>query len=232
MCGRFGLSRQQRELAGEFIDLNPKFEVAEIQPRYNIAPSQPVLVLHADSGRTLGTEVRWGISLPSPRDGRARELINVRSETALGAGWFRELLDRSRALVPASHFYEWRSAAGRRQPLLIGPAQGEGLVMAGLLGRWVEESTGEVVPAVAILTTAANALLAGIHDRMPVLLPPSSWGRWLDPNADAGDVADLLVPCADGLLKVRPVSRLVNDVANEGPQLLVAEPDPQLELPL
>ncbi|MBO0683511.1 MAG: SOS response-associated peptidase, partial [Candidatus Dormibacteraeota bacterium] len=204
----------------------------EIQPRYNIAPSQPVLVLQPDSGRILVTEVRWGISLPSPRDGRARELINVRSETALGTGWFRDLLDRRRVLVPASHFYEWRTTAGRRQPLLIGPAKGDSLVMAGLLGRWVQESTGEVVPAVAILTTAANGLLATIHDRMPVLLPRASWGRWLDPDADAGDVADLLVPCADELLLVRPVSRLVNDVANEGAALLVAEPDPQLQLPL
>jgi putative SOS response-associated peptidase YedK len=237
MCGRFGLSREQRELAGEFADLNPRFEVQDLQPRYNIAPTQPVLVLRADDGQVRATELRWGITLPSARDVRSRHLINVRAETALGSEWFRELLERHRVLVPASHFYEWRTLPGRRrQPMLVGPAQGEGLVFAGLLGRWTDESSGEVLPAVAILTTEPNALLSEIHNRMPVILPRSSWGRWLDPDAGAGDVADLLAPCPDDSLSVRPISPLVNDVANEGPALIeppsaVVDEDPQLRMP-
>jgi putative SOS response-associated peptidase YedK len=237
VCGRFGLSREQRELAGEFIDLNPKFEVQELRPRYNIAPTQPVLTLRADRGQVLASELRWGIGLLLPPDGRRRDLINVRAETALGQGWFRELLERRRVLVPASHFYEWRTlAGGRRQPMLVGPAMGEVLVFAGLLGSWTDEATGEIVPAVAILTTEPNALLREIHNRMPVVLPRSSWGRWLDPHAGADEVADLLVPCPDELLSVRPVGTLVNDVANEGAALI--EPAPvvspesdQLQLP-
>jgi putative SOS response-associated peptidase YedK len=237
MCGRFGLSREQRELAGEFADLNPKFEIEDLQPRYNVAPTQPVLILHVDAGQVRARELRWGISLPAARDGRTRNLINVRAETALGSEWFRELLDRHRALVPASHFYEWRALPGRRrQPMLVGPADGEGLVFAGLLGRWTDEATGEIVPAVAILTTTPNALLSGIHNRMPVILPRSGWGRWLDPAADAGDVADLLGPCPDDTLSVRPISTLVNDVANEGAALIeppsaVPDEDAQLRLP-
>ena|SRR5437879_6217641 len=221
MCGRFGLTRAQRELAGEFIDLNPRFEVRDIQPRYNIAPTQPVLTLWVDNGRVRADDLRWGVTVLLPPDRRSRDLINVRAETALRPGWFRELLERRRALVPASHFYEWRTLPGRRrQPLLIGPADGELLVLAGLLGHWTDEMTGEIVPAVTILTTEPNGLLREIHNRMPVVLPRSSWGRWLDPDAGADDVAGLLAPCRDDLLRVRPVSTLVNDVANEGPALI------------
>ena len=237
MCGRFGLTRAQRELAGEFADLNPRFDVGDLQPRYNIAPTQPVLTLCVDAGRVRASEVRWGITGPAAGDGRRRDLINVRAETALGAGWFRELLERRRVLVPASHFYEWRTVRGRRrQPMLIGPASGDLLALAGLLGSWIDEATGEIVPAVAILTTEPNGLVSEIHNRMPVVLSRGSWGRWLDPEASAGDVADLLAPCSDEVLSARPVSTLVNDVANEGPALVepppVVEHEPdQLELP-
>ena len=237
MCGRFGLTRAQRELAGEFADLNPRFDVGDLEPRYNIAPTQPVLTLCVDAGRVRASEVRWGITGPASRDGTRRDLINVRAETALGTGWFRELLERRRVLVPASHFYEWRTLRGRRrQPMLIGPASGDVFALAGLLGGWTDEATGEIVPAVAILTTEPNGLVSEIHNRMPVVLSRSSWGRWLDPDAGAGDVADLLAPCPDGLLCARPVSTLVNDVANEGPALVEAAPVverevDQLELP-
>jgi putative SOS response-associated peptidase YedK len=236
MCGRYGLTRTQRELAGEFVDLNPEFDPKEVEPRYNIAPTQPVLTVAPRSGRVRIVEVRWGIMLP-PALGRRRDLINVRAETALRPGWFRELLERRRVLVPASHFYEWRALAGRRrQPMLIGPAEGDILAFAGLLGSWADEATGEILPAVAILTCEPNTPLREIHNRMPVVLPRPAWGRWLDPDASADEVADLLVPCPDDYLSVRPVGTLVNDVANEGPALIqpapdAAEEDPQLQLP-
>jgi putative SOS response-associated peptidase YedK len=238
MCGRFGLSREMRELAGEFIDLNPRFEVRELAPRYNIAPTQPVLALGVRGGQVFATELRWGLTLPPTRTAPRRDLINVRAETALRAGWFRDLLEQQRVLVPASHFYEWRTRPGRRrQPMLVGPARGQVLVFAGLLGRWVDDATGETLPAVAILTTAPNGLLGEIHNRMPVILPRSSWGRWLDPKTGADEVADLLAPCPDDWLSVRPVGTLVNDVNNEGPGLVDPAPDGadedgQLELPL
>src|SRR5262249_28044189 len=153
------LTRTQRELAGEFVDLNPEFDPGEVEPRYNIAPTQPVLTVAPGSGRVRIVEVRWGIMLPPTLD-RRRDLINVRAETALRPGWFRERLGGRRVLAPASHFYEWRALAGRRrQPMLIGPAEGDVLAFAGLLGGWTDEATGEVLPAVAILTCEPNAPL-------------------------------------------------------------------------
>jgi putative SOS response-associated peptidase YedK len=162
----------------------------------------------------------------------------VRAETALRPGLFHQLLDHHRRLlIPASWFYEWRTLPGRRrQPLLIGPAQDDGLVLAGLQGRWTDQATGEIVPAGTILTTEPNRLVSEINDRMPVILPRASWGRWLDPDVDAREVADLLAPCPDEWLTVRPIGTLVNNVANEGPALIEPpEPEPvrqvgQLEL--
>ncbi len=221
MCGRFGLLRGREQLAEQFTHLEPEFEVDELQPRYNIAPTQPVLALRAEGQRVRIAPLRWGISLPWGGEGRPRQLINVRAETALRPGWFRGLLERRRVLLPASHFYEWRTLPGRRrQPMLIGPARGEGLVFAGLLGRWTDGATGEIVPAVTILTTEANRTLRPIHDRMPVIVAAEDWARWLDPRVGADRIAELLVPCPDDWLSTRPVGPLVNDVANEGPALI------------
>ena len=97
--------------------------------------------------------------------------------------------------------------------MLIAPTQTDGLVFAGLLGKWTDESTGEVLPAVTILTTTPNQLLSGVHSRMPVILPASSWSRWLDSDATGDDVAELLRPCPDEWLKVQPISTRINNVA-------------------
>ena len=105
--------------------------------------------------------------------------------------------------------------------MLIAPREGEPFVFAGLLGRWTDEANDEQ-PAVTILTTEPNAVMAEIHDRMPVILPSTAWSRWLDPNAGADEVADLLVPCPDDWLTVRPVSRRVNNPANDSPEVLAA----------
>jgi putative SOS response-associated peptidase YedK len=225
VCGRFGLSRDPRELVAELAEVDPAIRLPEVRPRYNIAPTQPVLVIQSRQGRLEARELRWGISLPMTREGARRDLINVRAETALGVGWFRDLLDRSRVLIPASHFYEWRSTSSRRrQPMLIGPAAGGGLVFAALLATWTDPTSGEISPAVAILTTDTTGAMAEIHRRVPVILPPSGWRRWLDPSAGAADVAELLGPCPDGWLTARPVSALVNDASNEGPELIEAAP--------
>jgi putative SOS response-associated peptidase YedK len=218
MCGRFGLTVDERRLAGEFSELNPAITLPCLTPRYNIAPSQDVLVLRGAPGDTEGDLLRWGIGLPSTASGRARDLINVRAERATGGGLFTQLLERRRVLVPASWFYEWRGRGSTRRPLLIGPRDGGLLVFAGLQGRWTDRAR-ETVPAVTILTTEPNALLADIHDRMPVVLPRAAWARWLDPRTGARGVADLLRPCDDEWLTVRPVSRLVNDATREGPEL-------------
>lgn len=190
-----------------------------IEPRYNIAPTQDILTVQSREGTLEGRMLRWGISLPSERDGPDRMLINVRSETALRGGFYRRLLDGHRVLIPASHFYEWRRDGRRKLPFLIGHRDGL-MAFAGLAGRWVSPDTGVVVPAVVILTCPANEAVSSFHDRMPVVLDPGSWDRWLDVEAGAQDVAGLLTPCPPASLVVRPVSPLVNDHRNDGPSLL------------
>jgi putative SOS response-associated peptidase YedK len=221
MCGRFALTREERELAREFVELNPRIQIARVEPRYNIAPTQPVLALHVAGQQVQAHEFRWGIELPWARTARQKSQINIRGETALKPGLLRRMLDRQRVLIPASHFYEWQARPGAsRQPILIAPKQGEGLVFAGLLGRWTNEATGEMLPAVTILTTSPNPLLSRIHNRMPVILDSASWSRWLDPENTAKDVAVLLNPCPEDWLTVYPISARINNVANDGPALI------------
>ena len=97
--------------------------------------------------------------------------------------------------------------------MLIAPTETDGLVFAGLLGKWTDGSTGEVLPAVTILTTTPNQLLSSVHSRMPVILPASSWSHWLDSDATGDHVAELLRPCPDEWLKVQPISTRINNVA-------------------
>jgi putative SOS response-associated peptidase YedK len=107
------------------------------------------------------------------------------------------------------------------------------MAFAGISGRWVDPNSGEVVPAVAILTCAPNQVMAEIHDRMPVVLGCEAWEPWLDPRATAADLARLLAPCPDEVLLVRPASSLVNDPRNDGPEVLEPEDDMvQGELPI
>ena len=196
-----------------------------IEPRYNIAPTQDVLVVRHAGGAARAELVRWGIELPSGDAGRGGGLINVRSETALGSGFFRRLLENDRVVLPASHFYEWTARDGGRgrRPLMIAPREGV-MAFAGLLGRWTNERTGETALAAAILTCPPNELLRPVHHRMPVVLDATGWRVWLDPRSTVEDLARLMAPCPEPWLEVRPVSPLVNDTRHDGPELL--EPPP------
>ncbi len=228
MCGRYGTIVAPAALLAGFphTDFPPA-----IAPRWNIAPSQDVLAVRDVGGRTSGSLLRWGIGLPPEQSGRRRELINLRVETALAGGWMTRMLEGQRVLLPASHFFEWRGGGQQRRPVAIVHRDGL-MALAGVLGRWVDPNSGEVVPAVAILTCPPNRVVAEIHDRMPVVLGREAWERWLDPHATAADLAGLLVPCPDDTLLVRPASRLVNDPRNDGPEVLEAEGAVQGELPL
>jgi putative SOS response-associated peptidase YedK len=210
MCGRYGMgmSRGELEDALEGVELP-----AGIEPRYNIAPTQDVLVLRAIGASTRGERVRWGIDVIAP-EGRSRSLFNVRSETLLERG----LQGRERVLVLATHFFEWR----RQQPMLIAP-RSRLMAFAGLLAG----------SEVAILTCTPNRTLAAIHNRMPVVVDRAAWTRWLDSHRPLGAVSDLLRPCPEDELVVAPTSRSVNDPANDTPAVLVLGDDEpvQSELP-
>jgi putative SOS response-associated peptidase YedK len=216
MCGRFALTLSPRELAQQFTDLSPRITFPQFLPRYNIAPSQDVLVLEA------GTEiraalVRWGLTPPWSRP-RPRELINVRSETAT-RGWTAALLRSSRILIPASCFYEWLTTPHGRQPLQVAASDGGLIVFAGVLGQWTDRWTGQRRRAAAILTTEPNRTIRPIHHRMPVIIPRAGWAPWLDPRAGAAQITGWLRPCPEDWLTLRPASPLVNDPRHEGPHL-------------
>jgi putative SOS response-associated peptidase YedK len=162
-------------------------------------------------------------------------MINARAESVARSPAFRASFLRRRCLVPADGFYEWQRQGGRRrpQPYLIAARDGQALAMAGIWAPWRDPASGEWLLTAAVVTTRANATVGVLHDRMPVLLAAEEWPIWLDPlNTDADFLADLLQPAPDDLLELRPVSRRLNSPHNEGPELLVPEPEAAEPQPL
>lgn len=215
MCGRYvlyGPHSRYREQFG-IDDLAPA-------PSFNIGPGRvlPVIRRGPDGGRRV-VLARWGL-LPSwvkdPAD--RHQPINAKAETVAVLPMFRSAFRKSRVLVPADGFYEWRALAGAKQPYFIRRRDGASFAMAGLLEHW-RGPAGDVA-SFAIVTTPANALLAAIHDRMPAIIAPADYEAWLEPTTDAAALQALLVPCADESLEAYAVDRRVNRPDQEGPELI------------
>jgi len=212
MCGRFTLFEPDKVLAREF----GVADLPSLTARYNIAPSQPVAAVRAaaaGSGREFAF-LRWGLIPSWAKDPSIGErLINARAETAREKPSFRNAFRKRRCLIPASGFYEWRRQERGKQPYYVRMRDGRLFAFAALWDRW-ESPDGDAVETCAILTTAANAVLAPIHDRMPVILPPGEYARWLDPSLrETESLASLLVPFPpDGMVSF-PVSTRVNSPA-------------------
>lgn len=197
--------------------------VPELPPSWNVAPGRDLYAVARtrSGGRRLGL-MRWGLVPSWSSDPAAGPRpINARVESLLDRPAFADALVRRRCLIPVDGFYEWERLAGRaRQPWFLTAAEGGPLALAGLWDRWVTPG-GEALVSVAIVTVAANADVARLHDRMPAVLGSDEWDAWLQPSAgDVGAVLDLLAPADDGFLTLRPVSTRVNAVANDGPDLL------------
>jgi len=217
MCGRFALKALPSELITRFgLD-----EWVDFTPRYNIAPSLTVPVVRQDgAGRRSTVMARWGL-LPSwAKDGQGMPRpINAKSETAALKPMFRHAFRKSRVLVPADGFYEWKTLAGKKQPYLIRMRDGLSFGMAGLLERW-QGPDGEAL-SFAVLTTRPNQLMAQIHDRMPVIVKPEDYARWLDPElSDVEELQGLLGPYPERLMEAYPVSRRVNYPKNDDTDLM------------
>lgn len=220
MCGRFTQQRPASELAGIFA-AEPL--VDEPGPRFNVAPTDEALVVVQRDERRAITAYSWGL-IPhwadSPRI--ASRTFNARAETLAASPAFRDALRRKRCLVPIDAFYEWRREAGARQPYAISRVDGLPLALAGLWSGWRDPATGHLRRTFTIVTSAPNEFMAPIHDRMPVVLAPEAWSTWLDPTAaDPGELLALLEPTDEPELQAVAVSRLVNDVRNDGPELVV-----------
>jgi len=194
MCGRYRLSRRKEVLAEHF---GADFEDLDWKPRYNIAPTQPVPVIRRDGkDPTLHASLmRWGL-IPSWTKDPAigARTINARSETAASKPSFREPLQKRRCLIPADGFYEWQRRVKGKQPFCFEVGDGGIFAFAGLWDRW-RGPDGQAVESCTILTTTPNLLLADVHDRMPVILAPAHYGRWLDPSMqDVAIAVGLLRP--------------------------------------
>lgn len=212
MCGRFALGIPKKRLEAVFGLPVPD----GYAPRYNAAPGQAVAVA-APEGFLLP---RWGL-VPPWADPDAAGLINARSETVFDKPSFRDAVRARRCLVPAQAFYEWRRQGRARQPFAFAVEDADVFAMAGILSRRRDGATGAEIDTLAILTCAANAVMAPVHDRMPVILPDSAWGAWLDPATQGpGGIADLLVPYPAQSMRAWPVGAAVNAVGNDGPSLL------------
>jgi len=215
MCGRYALL-SSTELLVELFALSGA--VPKLEPRYNIAPTQlaPV-VRRAPQGRRLDL-LRWGLVPSWARDASiGARMINARSETAAGKPAFGEALARRRCLVPADGFFEWRKTGRVRQPYFIRRRDGAPCALAGLWERW-SAAGGETIESFTVLTTTPNALVEPLHDRMPVIIEPADFERWLDlDEPDPARLRPLLGPLPAEQMEAHPVSRRVNSPAHDDP---------------
>jgi putative SOS response-associated peptidase YedK len=215
MCGRYRLSRRKQVIEEHFDAMSGG---EEWNPRYNIAPTQPVVVIRQHPKKSMRelSLMRWGLVPSWAKDlsGAAR-MINARAETVTEKPAFREALKSRRCLLPADGFYEWMRKGGAKQPYCFEVNEGELFAFAGLWERW-RDARGKVLETCSILTTKPNRVAAVVHDRMPVILEPESYEIWLDPGmGDVGTVWDMLKPYDARRMRCFPVSSRINSVVND-----------------
>lgn len=209
MCGRFTLASSPESIEHEF----GVESIPELEPRFNIAPSQDVATVDQDrEGARRLVMRRWGLIPYWARDPRigARQ-INARAETVDSRPSYRDAFQRRRCLVPADGFYEWGEVSrGPRQPYYLSRPDAACFGIAGLWERW-RAAEGEWIESCTLLTVAANAAVRPVHDRMPAIVAPADYALWLDRDVrDPESLRRLLRPPADDALVLRPVSRRVN----------------------
>jgi len=214
MCGRFTLRANLNRILHEFAVESA--EGLDWQPRFNIAPTQPIPIVAA--GRL--SLARWGL-VPSWADDPkiGNRLINARADGVADKPSFRAAFKRGRCLVVADGFYEWKPQGDRKQPYFIRLRDDRPFAFAGLREHWRRDD--RTIDSAAIITTDANSLMAGIHDRMPAILPRAAWGPWLDPEfQDKQELLALLRPYPADEMAAAPVSTLVNNPRNEDPRCI------------
>lgn len=219
MCGRYVLRRIDLIRSGFNADLLPDFEEFTERPRFNLAPSQQIPVVRLDKdGNRVVAPIRWGL-IPSWSKAQPKvQPINARSESAATSGMFKQALNRRRCIIPADGFYEWKKLDPKtKQPMFIHFPDDRLFGFAGIWERWRDPATDSVVDTTTILTTTPNDLMKDIHDRMPVILKPNDFSRWLDREVTADAVVELMRPYPDGELYAYPVSRTVNSPRNDDP---------------
>jgi putative SOS response-associated peptidase YedK len=221
MCGRFVAATPPDQVAAYF----GAAAEALLEPSWNVAPTNDVYAVLEDGGTRHLDAFRWGLIPSWAKDPKiGSRMINARAETLAEKNAYKAAFRKRRCLVPADGFYEWKVVPGqkRKQPYFIHRSDGESVAFAGLWEVWRgPERDQEPLRTATIITTEANETMAPVHDRMPVILPASAWGTWLDrDNDDLETLGRLLVPAPPTLLTLRPVSTEVNNVRNKGPELI------------
>lgn len=248
MCGRFTLRTPAGVLIKMFGIAPAEAQLPLFEPRYNVAPTQSIWAVRtaantdSDSDAREAVQLHWGLIPSWAKDaGIGNRMINARGETIAEKPAFRTAFRRQRCLIMTDGYYEWQQGgSGPKQPYYFHRADNRPFAFAGLWERWVDNSgspeaaaspqrtlfddeDGSQEPAViescTIITTTPNALAAEVHDRMPVILSPAEYERWLDRDMqDAESLLPLIAPLADeGFLVADPVSTFVNKPGNDGP---------------
>ena len=226
MCGRYAITLPPEAMRSMFAYV----EQPNFPPRYNVAPTQPVPIVHRSSaGGGLPQRhfslVRWGFLPGFVKDPKTFPLIiNARAEGVADKPSFRAALRRRRCLFIADGWYEWRRSTDVRgkmvkQPFLLRRRDRLPIGFAGLYETWSDPQGGEIDTG-CIITTSANAATVAIHDRMPAIIAPDDFDAWLDCARERTDVAvDLLRPAPDDMIEFFPISSAVGRVGNDGPEL-------------
>lgn len=213
MCGRYALRKTG--------DLPALFEISEVRlpPRFNIAPSQkaPVVRIDSRSQRRLDL-LKWGLIPSWAKDPSiGYRMINARSETVQSKPSFRGAFKGRRCLIPCDGFFEWeKTSGGGKQPYFFAMEGDSAFALAGLWEQF--RGGGELIETFTIVTCEANDLVGRIHERMPAILPKSSFEPWLDPKCRSEDLLALLSPYPSSEMRSYPVSSVVNRPANDGPE--------------
>lgn len=232
MCGRFTSLTPPEELAAMFVaELSTPGD--EFRANYNVAPSTQILVVArgGDGGRRIG-RMTWGLVPSWTKERRGSGHINARAETVAEKPSFRSSFRTKRCLIPMDGYYEWRtvptegtSLTGPKRAVYVTRTDGRPMAVAGLWATWKVPESDEILRTCCVITTAANASLARVHDRMPAVVEPEEWPDWLGESSDADvdeRVLDVLVPAAEDVLTMIDVGSEVNSVRNNGPHLIVA----------
>ncbi|WP_375000167.1 SOS response-associated peptidase [Aeromicrobium sp. CTD01-1L150] len=241
MCGRYASTRSRGDLLKDFEILDEATDDRSVEPDYNVAPTKeaPVVLSRpprdakdADPVRQL-RHLTWGLVPSWSKEAKLGRMINARAETVHELASFRKPFRSRRAIVPIAGFYEWiptqkKTPSGRKQkqPFYLHPKVGQTLPLAGLYEFWRDKTRADDdldrwLTTFTIITTEATDDVGHVHDRMPMTIDPEHWEAWLDPhNDDVDAVRALMAPPLPGSLEIYPVSTLVSNVRNNGPELL------------
>jgi putative SOS response-associated peptidase YedK len=223
MCGRYTLTNADPARIRARFGIEESAKVEEEEPRFNIAPTDPVLAIRrTDSGAREPGRLRWGLVPGRWAERRSGPpLINARAESLPEQPAFAESFRERRCLIPADGFYEWRKDPGGKVPIWLSRPDGDLFAFAGI---WAElpsrEKSSDALHSCAIVTCEPNELIRPIHARMPVVLPPELEARWLDPELDEDELLAMLMPAPEDALVPLEVGDFVNDVRDDGAHLI------------